>query len=367
MEHILYWLWLTGVFGVKAGRFLPQIKASGGIKAFYEREEYPDINTKSALDKLKNKSLTWAKVVYNTCERQGIEIIDYNSLDYPEILKTINVPPVILYAKGEIPDWEELFMIGVVGTRTTTDYGIKITTEFCTELSKRGVTIVTGVAKGIDTAAVKSATDAGGRVISVCPCGVDVKYPKANYDIMSKVTDNGIRLSEYPPGVGVRREHFRDRNRIIAGLSLGTLVTEAPENSGALITAHHAVDENRDVFVVTGKINDTNTKGINKLIKEGAKPVFSADDIISEYPYFLNKLIPVQKAEEISENTDNQITRDGTEGEILKLLTKRGPTHIDELMRSINVTPNAFQTSVFMLEMDGEILRMPGNILKRLK
>lgn len=363
MEHILYWLWLTGNFGVKAGMFLPLIEKSGGIEAFYKSEEYPDIHNKSVIEKLNNKDLIWAKRTYSACEKKDIEIITYDSCDYPEVLKSIYLPPALLYAKGKIPDWDELFMIGVVGTRRATGYGVEITDELCTELSSRGVTIVTGVAVGIDVAAIKSAIKVGGKIVSIAPCGLDIMYPKANEKAIKEIPKYGVLLSEYPPGVKVRAEYFRDRNRIIAGLSLGCLVTEAPKRSGALITAHHAIDENRDVFVVTGKINEANTKGINKLITEGARPVFSAEDIILEYPYYKDKLKPIERIEEETV----PVTRGGTEGEILRILTERGSVHIDELMRCINDTPNGFQTSVFMLEMSGEIERMPGNIFKRLK
>ena len=374
MEHILYWLWLTGIFGVKSGKFLPVIEKTGGIEAFYKSEEYPDIHNKSVLEKLNNKNLIWAKRVYSICEKKNIEIITYDSCDYPEILKSIYMPPTVLYAKGNIPDWDELFMIGVVGTRRATKYGVMITDENCAELSPSGATIVSGVAVGIDIAAIKSAINAGGNVVSISPCGLDIMYPKANEDIIKEIPKHGVLISEYPPGVKVRPEYFRDRNRIIAGLSLGCLVTEAPKRSGALITAHHAIDENRDVFVVTGKINEANTKGINKLITEGAKPVFSAEDIILEYPYYSEKLKPVEKKERVfveEQPTETiefaPVTRGGTEGKILNILTEKGSVHIDELMRCVDDTPNGFQTSIFMLEMSGEIERMPGNILKRLK
>lgn len=379
MEHILYWLWLTGGFGIKAGKLLKLIEECGDIEEFYKKEEYPEISNKRAEALLKNKSLNWAKKIYSVCEKKNIDIITYEACDYPDMLKTIYLPPVVLYAKGKIPEWEELFMISVVGTRNATTYGIETTKKICTELSGMGATIVSGVAVGIDTAAIESAVAVGGTTVCVSPCGLDINYPRANEGIRKKALENGIIISEYPPEIGVKPEHFKDRNRIIAGLSLGCLVTEAPERSGALITAHHAIDENRDVFVVTGKINDKNTKGINKLITEGAKPIFSAEDIISEYAYYMHKLKPLPKTEacateEIKEENEakeekvfGKIEKTGTQGEILSFLTDKGPTHIDELMRHIKDTPNGFQTSVFMLEMSGDIERLPGNILKRLK
>lgn len=373
MEHILYWLWLTGCFGIKAGKLLKLIEKYGGIEEFYNKQDYPEISSKRVEGLLKNKSLNWAKRIYSECEKKNIDIITYDACDYPDMLKTIYLPPVVLYAKGKIPDWEELFMISVVGTRNATPYGVETTKKICTELACMGAVTVSGVAVGIDTAAIESTVAAGGITVCVSPCGLDINYPKANEGIRKKSLENGIIISEYPPGIGVKPEHFKDRNRIIAGLSLGCLVTEAPERSGALITAHHAIDENRDVFVITGKINDKNTKGINKLITEGAKPIFSAEDIISEYAYYTHKLKPVPNAEIYKtekakkDSVYDKIEKTGTQGAILSFLTDKGPSHIDELMRHIKAAPNEFQTSVFMLEMSGEIEKLPGNILKRLK
>lgn len=388
MEHILYWLWLTGLYGTASGRLLPLIEHFGSIEKVYKSTTYPSLGMYSYkfLQKMNNKSLVWAEKIYNACEKKNIAIITYEDERYPEVLKNIFIPPVILYTKGQIPDWDNLLMLSIVGTRKATEYGLRITTSLCSELSKQGVTLVSGVANGIDSKAIESAVDSGAYSIMISPCGLDINYPKINEKLRTKVINTGLMISEYPPGTGVKSWYFKDRNRLIAGISKGTLVVEAPGKSGALITARCALEENRDVFVVPGQIDDKNSIGVNNLLKDGAKPVFSAEDILSEYSHYTKFIKPVEKpvnhlvqAEDESlfdEEPDkpkkqktqfNEIKHTGVEGEILKYLTENGECHIDTLMRELDFAVNAFQTAVFLLELTGTIARLPGNILKRVK
>lgn len=366
MEHILYWLWLTGLFGVNSGNLIPLVKSLGGIEAVFMNKDFSDFGMYSSkiLKKLNTKSLDWAKRTYETCNGEGIEIITYDDKRYPEALRHIYTPPVVLYAKGQIPDFNELFMIGVVGTRRATGYGINVTLEICTELAESGVTIVSGFAKGIDAEATKSAVNVGEYNIAVCASGLDVDYPKVNSKLRKEVIKNGLFLSEFPPKSQALSWHFQPRNRIIAGLCKGVLITEAPKSSGALITASKALEENRDVFVVPGRINDPNFEGINELIRNGAKPVFSVDDILSEYPYHKKLLKPrtvVKKQIEYK-----SVDKTGIEGEILRLLTEKD-MHIDELIREVGVPVNNFNTAILMLEICGDVKRLAGNVFHREK
>lgn len=396
MEHILYWLWLTGLFGVESGNFIPIIEEIGGIENFFSQNNYSSLGIKSpkVIEKLNNKNLEWAKKVYRACEKKDIEMVPFDSEDYPSVLRHIFTPPALLYMKGQIPDWDELFMIGVVGTRYATEYGIKVTGEICTSLSEAGVTLVSGFARGIDAAATKSAVNLGEYSVSVCASGLDVDYPKQNKKLKEAVLKNGVLISEYPPGFQAFKWAFRPRNRIIAGLSNGVLVTEAPKKSGALITAYRALEENRDIFVVPGKIDDANFEGVNGLIRNGAKVIFSADDILAEYPHYKYKLKPhrgdkpsepfvekprnekkreqtkkevkTDKKSELVKKEFRPINKTGTEGEILKLLTEKN-MHIDEMIREIGVSPTSFNTAILMLEICGEVKRLPGNVFQRLK
>lgn len=388
MEHILYWLWLTGLYGTASGKLLPLIEHFGSIESVYKSTTYPSLGMYSErlLQKMNNKSLVWAEKVYNTCIKKNISIIAYDDDRYPPALKNIFVPPVVLYTKGQIPDWDNLLMISIVGTRKATEYGLRITTSLCSELATKGVTLISGVATGIDSKAIESAVNTGAYSIMISPCGLDVNYPKSNEKLRTKVINFGLMISEYPPGMDVKTWHFKARNRIIAGISKGTLIVEAPGKSGALITARCALEENRDVFVVPGQIDNNNSLGVNNLLKDGAKPVFSAEDILSEYSHYIKFIKPVkiQKAQpEIADNESffdakpdkpkkqnsqfAQITQTGVEGEILKYLTENGECHIDTIMRELDATANAFQTAVFLLELTGTITRLPGNILKRVK
>lgn len=391
MEHILYWLWFTGLYGTASGRFLPLIERLGGIDKVYNSKTYPNMGCYSEknLEKLKNKSLAWAKKIFDVCQRKNITIITYKDNNYPQALKNIFVPPVVLYTRGEIPDWENILMISIVGTRKATDYGLRVASNLSKELAQKGVTLVSGVARGIDSKVIESAVNVGAHSIMISPCGLDINYPKINEDLRTKVVNTGLMMSEYPPGTQTKAWHFKDRNRLLAGLSMGTLVVEAPGKSGSLITARYALEENRDIFVVPGQIDDRNSTGINNLLRDGAKPVFTSDDILSEYVHYKNNLKPVQntvqgkadssqrvfdkaldKQKESSkkqEQSFDKITKDGAEGEILKFLTENGESHIDILLRELNFTANEFQTALFLLELGGTVKRLPGNILKRVK
>lgn len=388
MEHILYWLWLTGLYGTASGKLLPLVEHFGSIENVYKSTDYPSLGMYSGkfLQKMNNKSLAWAEKIYEACDKKNIAVITYDDERYPKVLKNIFIPPVILYTKGQIPDWDNLLMISIVGTRKATEYGLRVASSLCSELAGQGVTLVSGVADGIDSEAIKSAVNIGAYSIMISPCGLDINYPKKNEKLRTNVINTGLMISEYPPGTAVKTWYFQDRNRIIAGISKGTLVVEAPGKSGALITARCALEENRDVFVVPGQIDDKNSIGINNLLKDGAKPVFSAEDILSEYSHYMKFIKPVERQANPTVSTDNEnlfdaqpdkpkkqktefteIKHTGIEGEILKYLTENGECHIDTLMRELDVTANAFQTAVFLLELTGTIARLPGNILKRVK
>lgn len=354
-EHILYWLWLTGLLGTDAAKLLPLISDYGSVKALYEATEY-DAST-ALVKKLSRKNLSWAEKTYETCLNRGIGIITYEDADYPPMLKNIYMPPVVLYTRGEVPDWNSGLYIGVVGTRRATEYGVRTAKDICTALSNHGVTIVSGFAKGIDAAALRSAIGAGGRRISVLGTGIDVPYPAGHTTLYNKVLEHGFIMTEYPPGTKPSKWTFPKRNRIIAGLCHGVLVIEAPEKSGALITARFAADEGRDVFAVPGNIDTKNAKGVNKIIKEGAFPVTQASDILEEYPEF--------SFEEIKqENPQISVSRE--EDFVLEVLAERD-FHIDELIRILDIPVNRLNNILLILEIGGYITRVSGNTIRRIK
>ena len=354
-EHILYWLWLTGHFGTDAAKLLPLISDYGSVKALYEATEY-DVAS-ATVKKLSEKNLSWAEKTYEACLNKGIGIITYEDEDYPSMLKNIYMPPLVLYTRGKVPDWNKGLYIGVVGTRRATEYGIRATRDICTDLSKSGVTIVSGFAKGIDASALRSAIDAGGMRVSVLGAGIDVAYPAGHTALYKKVLEHGFIMTEYPPETKPSKWTFPKRNRIIAGLCRGVLVIEAPEKSGALITARLAADEGRDVFAVPGNIDTKNAKGVNKIIKEGAFPVTQASDILDEYPDFSPKVIKQEKP---------QITVSRDEDFVLEVLAERD-FHIDELIRILDIPVNRLNNILLILEIGGYVTRISGNTIRRIK
>ena len=280
--------------------------------------------------------------------------------------------------------WDKLFTIGVVGTRIYDDYGKITTVRLCSQLARCGVTIVSGMARGIDSIAANSALRANGKTIAVLGSGLDVIYPPENKELYRRITEHGAVISEYPPGSEALRGHFPERNRIIAGLSRGVLVTEAPRRSGSLITARYALENNRDVFAVPGNILNERYAGTNSIIQSFAKLVMSAEDIIAEYPYDAARLIKAMvasgekeqpvTAEEIHEEIPEDIPEkrhvsadderyselNETEKLIIKYLTERN-MRVDEIIRGSGMSASEINTVLVMLEIKGMVRRLPGN------
>lgn len=276
------------------------------------------------------------------------EINIINSI-YPKILKEIHDPPKVLYIRGSFNEKDRI-AIGVVGTRDYTNYGKQVTENITKELARSGITIVSGLAKGIDTFAHKSAIENGGRTIAVTGSSVDQKsiYPACNRKLADKITENGAVISEYPPGKKSERWFFAQRNRIISGLSLGILVVEAPEKSGALITAAQALEQNREVFAVPGSIYSENSIGTNKLIKMGAKLVTCANDILEE----LN--LPLVK------NTTKQFKPENKQEEIIINIISKEPIHINEIVKKGKLDISVVNSILISLELQGVIKNLNG-------
>jgi DNA processing protein len=275
-------------------------------------------------------------------ERHGIIALTYHSPDYPTRLKEIYDYPPVFYIRGAILAEDE-WCLAVVGTRKPTVYGRQVTEEIVTELARSKITIVSGLAKGIDTIAHHSALEAGGRSIAVFACGLDVVYPAENANLARSIIKQGALVSEYHQGTRPRPENFPRRNRIMSGLSLGVLVIEAGATSGALITAHLALEQNRDVFAIPGSILSPASRGANQLIQEGAKLVSDSTDILEE----LN-LTAVAEQIEMKEI----IPSSETEALLLKQLGAE-PIHIDEVCRSSGLPMSTVSSSLAMMELKG--------------
>ena len=276
-------------------------------------------------------------------EHFGVQVITCNDKTYPRRLKEIYDFPPLLYMKGELKP-EDDWCLAVVGTRRATIYGKQITEEITSDLARSKITIVSGLARGIDTIAHRSALEVGGRTIAVFASGLDIVYPAENARLAQDIMAKGALLSEYPLGTRPRAENFPRRNRILSGLSLGVLVTEGGEDSGAMITAADAIEQNREVFAVPGSILSPSSRGTNQLIQKGeAKLVRQYTDILEE----LN-LMAVERQIEMRE----VLPESENESLLLKQLSAE-PSHIDEVCRRSGLPAATVSGTLAMMELKG--------------
>ena len=288
-DKTLYWVWLSLLLGAGTKNSSEIIEVCSCDPLYiYDPELYSEISdlkvlTARQLGKLKDKSLDKAKEILEFCEKNNISIITPDNSQYPKILLRIPECPLVLYMKGKLPDLSAKISIATVGTRKMTEVGKRCAYEFAYDLSKSGMIITSGMALGIDSIAHRAALDAMGSTIAVLGSGIDVIYPSQNADLYDEICEKGAIISEFSPGTPPLGHHFPVRNRIVSGISVGTLVIEAGERSGSLNTARHAFEQGRDVFSVPGPNGEYNNKGSNGLLKSGANTVTEAEDIIKFY------------------------------------------------------------------------------------
>ena len=282
-------------------------------------------------------------------ERHKVKVITGDDPGYPPRLKEIYDYPPLLYVRGTLIPEDE-WAIAVVGTRRASIYGRQVTEEIVADLVRNKITITSGLAKGIDSIAHRTALEVGGRTIAVAGCGLDIVYPSDHVALARQIMEQGALISEFPLGTRPKAEHFPQRNRIISGMSLGVLAIEAGEKSGAMITAHWAVEQNRDVFAVPGSIFSPASKGTNRLIQEGAKLVRNCADILEE----LNLTMMPQQLEmkEVVPTTD-------TESQLLGCLSREA-IHIDDICRHSGLPIAAVSSTLTMLELRGLAKQVGG-------
>lgn len=284
---LIHWIWLAhrpGVSDRMKAHLLQHFRDPEEIY-FADEEAIRHVEglRREAAEALKDKDLTMAEAAFAVCRREGVHILTFQDAAYPSKLKNIPDPPILLYYKGQLPDFDALPVIGVVGTRKASAYGLQTAKRMGYQIAKCGGIVVSGMAYGIDGMAMGGALTAGQMTVGVLGCGVDVVYPLSNRALFRDVEQYGCILSEFVPGTQPAKWTFPKRNRIISGLSNGVLVVEAPESSGALITANHALEQGRDVFVVPGNIDQPGFVGSHRLLRDGATLVSSGWDILSEY------------------------------------------------------------------------------------
>jgi DNA processing protein len=282
-------------------------------------------------------------------EKKKISVVACDDPSYPEVLREVESAPVLLYMKGEYqPD--DRYAVAVVGSRKHTDYGETVARKFSGELARSGLTIVSGMARGIDTLAHMSALSAGGRTVGVLGSGLDVPYPPENKKLMEMAAESGALISEFPPGTLPLKDNFPRRNRLISGLSLGVLVVEATASSGSLITANYALEQNREVFAVPGNITSANSAGTNRLLRQGARPVLETNDVIEELAPVLKGFIRAEHRQSVELSAD--------ENRLCTCLT-REPRHIDMLSRETKLPIQTMLDMLLSLELKG-IVRQSG-------
>lgn len=353
-DELKYWVAFSGIPGIGRVRTAQLKEHFGSLKDAWKaaegklRQAGLDSRSIDALVALRPRICLDAEM--EKLERYKANVLLCEEPGYPSRLKQIYDYPPVLYVRGNLPAEDEP-CLAVVGTRRPTIYGRQVTEEIVSDLARSKVTIVSGLARGIDSVAHRTALDAEGKTIAVFGSGLDIVYPAENAKLAQAIIEHGALVSEFPLGVRPRPENFPLRNRIMSGLSHGVLVVEAGDRSGALITAHQAVEQNREVFAIPGSILSPASQGTNRLIQEGAKLVRNYADILEE----LNLTVVVQQAEIAQFAPANEV-----ESAILKQLSYE-PNHIDEICRRSGLAMPDVSSTLAMLELKG-ITRQVGNM-----
>jgi DNA processing protein len=278
--------------------------------------------------------------------RDAVVTIDDDA--YPPLLREIPDPPLVLHFRGDISLLAQP-SIAIVGSRRASPYAINVAQQLATQLASAGLVVVSGLARGIDTAAHRAALDSSAKTIAVLGTGIDLTYPPANRRLFDRIAGEGLIVTEFAPGTPPRRENFPIRNRVISGLTAGTVIVEATSRSGSLITARMAAEQNREVFAVPGSIFSAGSEGTHRLIQYGAKLVHDANDVLEELPGDLRLA-----------QTPARIEPDGPLGEVLAALTRDEGRHVDHIAAQTGQTSATVAESLLQLELEGWIRALPG-------
>ncbi len=352
-NELLYWLGFNRVTGIGPVRVQALIEHFGSVEAAWNAPE--KALRRSGLSETLMMRLSETRESLDLAgelqriQDHGFWALSRNDPEYPTRLKQIDAAPIVLYGWGELRPGDEL-AAAIVGTRRATTYGRAAAAELASGLAAAGVTIVSGLARGIDGIAHKSALEVGGRTIAVLGSGLDYLYPPEHRKLAAQIAESGCVLSDYPLGTRPEGGNFPPRNRIISGLSLAVIVVEAADSSGALITANFAADQGRDVFAVPGRIHDRASRGTNRLIAAGAFPALSVDEVLE-----------VLNLDSIARRAPTQmpLPEDPTERKVLQLLSTE-PLHIDELSARSGIPIAELNACLSMLELKGQARQVGG-------
>lgn len=353
MDHLAYWIGFNKVRGIGPQRFRALIDCCGSVEAAWRAPESTlrdaglDRRSATALIEARDKLDLEAELA--RVRKSGAQIITWDDPAYPQRLLNIYDPPFVIFVRGELAP-EDDFGVAVVGTRRASHYGREAARAITTDLARAGVTIISGLAVGIDTVAHRAALDSGGRTLAVLGSSVDIIYPWENSKLANEIVQHGALISEYALGTQPEASNFPPRNRIVSGLSRGVVVIEAGEQSGALITARMGGEQGRDVFAVPGSIFHPGSQGANRLIRDGATPVLSATDILDA----LNlRSVPQQVEAQMLFPTD------ATEAQLLEQLGP-DPLHVDEVSRATGLPIATVTGTLALMELKGLVHQAGG-------
>ena len=300
----LFWVWLSEALGAASRDFRRLIGLYESPYDLFHAEE-AEIERIEGLsprtvEALANKDLEHASSILKSCERLNVGILPYGDMAFPRALRELERPPVLLYYCGTLPDFNERLCIGMVGTRRMSAYGLRSAYRFSYELALTDAVVVSGMAAGIDGVCAAAALAAKGTTVAVLGCGVDVVYPRHHAVLKDEIVRRGVLISEYPPGTRPNHYHFPTRNRLISGLSQGTVVVEAGLGSGSLITAKDAILQGRDVFAIPANVGSEGAAGTNGLLRDGANLALSVKDILDRYQYVYADALHIERLQKIS-------------------------------------------------------------------
>jgi len=348
MDTLRYYIGFNLVRGIGPARLRALVETFGDIERAWHAPA--DALRRSGLDRRSLRSFLSARARLDLerevqrVEAAGVRVFTWEDADYPALLREIHDPPPVLYVRGQLLP-EDAWTIAVVGTRRVSVYGREVTHRLVAALARCGLSVVSGLARGIDGVAHQTALETGGRTIAVLGCGVDRIYPPEHRELARNVVRRGALVSEYPLGTMPEARNFPPRNRIISGMSIGVLITEAGQGSGALITADYAAEQGRDVFAVPGSILAAGSAGTNRLIQDGAKMVLEPGDVLQE----LNLTMVAEQAEARA-----VLPASETEAKLLAHLGGE-PTHVDELRREVALPIAEVTSTLAMMELKGMV------------
>ena len=376
----LFWLWLALLPNMSDEDKLHMLRLAGNPEALF-RSDRNHLRALSPEEKrwlpLLDKSLDQAQALMERCQKLRIRVIPIAHTDYPPLLRAIPDPPLLLYCKGRLPNPNHVPLVGVVGTRKCSEYALSMARDLGHGLGLHGAGIVSGMAAGVDAAVTEGALLANAPAVGVLGCGLDVVFPKSNAALYAQMEEKGCLISEFLPGTPAAKWNFPRRNRIISGLSVAVVVVEAPERSGALITARHALDQGRDVFVVPGRMGDPGCAGSNRLLRDGAGMVTCPWDILESqtfrYPVLRQTISvpdvfvdsepaapkPTPKSVALPKQAPQPKDLSAEEQQVYSVLSNQ-EQHLDTVAVRTGLPASTILAALTMLEIKGYITTRPG-------